>query len=258
MKKIMLIISLLAGIVLYTACTPENPAVFEQADAIYFNAASDTISYSFAKYPHRPQDTVWIPVKVLGNASQTDQPITIEKATGAEVTAIEGVHYKLLEPYTVPADSFSTLLPVVIYRTIDLDKAAVSLKLQLKANEHFALGITAKTAVKINIGYLQKPATWGDYSGLSGFWAGYSTNFGTWTPTKYKLILDALYDPVNDVTISEFPYNRIGGPTILLQYLQLVRNYIRTNYPGNVSGTGATLLDPDAGNLPVQVGPANY
>jgi hypothetical protein len=84
---------------------------------------------------------------------------------------------------------------------------------------------------------------------------------GTWTKTKYKLILEALYDKASDTTVSEFPSSRFGSPAIYIQYLQLTKNYIRTKYPGNYStpvGIGATLRDPDAGNAVIQVGPANY
>jgi len=109
------------------------------------------------------------------------------------------------------------------------------------------------------VGYLQKPPTWGEIGGSQ--WAGYSSNFGTWTKTKYKVILDALYDPTSDTTVSEFPANRFAAPAVYLQYLQLVKNYIRTKYPGNYStplGVGPTLRDPDANNAVIQVGPANY
>jgi len=129
----------------------------------------------------------------------------------------------------------------------------------LKANENFVSGISAKTSLKIKVGYLQKPPTWGDLTGLQ--WAGYSTNMGTWTKTKYKVVLEALYDPVSDTTVSEFPFSRFGPPAIYIQYLQLVKNYIRTKYPGNYStplGVGPTLRDPDANNNVIQVGPANY
>ena len=84
---------------------------------------------------------------------------------------------------------------------------------------------------------------------------------GTWTRTKYKVVLDALYDPVSDTTVSEFPYGRSQPPAIYIQYLQLVKNYIRTKYPGNYSfprGIGATLRDPDNKDSVIQVGPSNY
>lgn len=259
MKKTFLYITASIAVFSYMACTPEDPALFKQADGIYFNSPSgDTISYTFAKYPNRTKDTILIPVSVMGDAPATDQIIDIGKGTGPAFTAVEGQHYKLLNTYTMPAGKFSTTLPVVVYRTPDLDVSPVTFQLQLQPNEHFDLGITKKAAITVKLGFLQKPANWGDFSGASGQWAGYSTNFGTWTKTKYKLILDALYDPKADTTVSEFPYPRFSPPAITFQYLQIVKNYLRTNYPGNYSGTGATLLDADAGNLPVLVGPANY
>ncbi|MOA44232.1 hypothetical protein D3C78_1664710 [compost metagenome] len=92
----------------------------------------------------------------------------------------------------------------------------------------------------------------------TGQFAGYKDNFGTWTKTKYKLILDALYDPKTGTTVTEFPGSRFLPPVLYNQYVAIVRNYIKANYPGNYGGSGATLLDPDNNNMPVQVGPANY
>lgn len=253
------IIYMMLVVLSFAGCKEDVPTLFNEPDGIYFSASSDSISYTFAKYPNRTKDTLKLPITILGNAAGTDRTITIEKITGSGINATEGVHYKLLGPYTMPANKFSTTIPVVIYRTPDMDSLTITFTLQLKANETFQPGISSKTSLKINVGYLQKPPTWGEFAGTQ--WAGYSTNFGTWTKTKYKLILDALYDPVSDTTVTEFPYTRFSAPAVYIQYIQLVKNYIRTNYPGNYStpvGIGATLRDPDAGNNVIQVGPANY
>ena len=257
MKKGIFYIILLAA--LLPGCKEDVPTVFAEPDGIYFNAPADSMTYTFAKYPNRLSDTLKIPVTVLGSAAGTDRTISLEKLSGVDINGTEGVHYKLLQPYTIPAGKVSTMLPVVIYRTGDMDSLSINFKFQLKANENFVSGISAKTSLKIKVGYLQKPPTWGDLTGLQ--WAGYSLNMGTWTRTKYKVVLDALYDPVSDTTVSEFPYGRSQPPAIYIQYLQLVKNYIRTKYPGNYStplGVGATLRDPDANNAVIQVGPANY
>jgi len=237
--------------------------MYNSSDGIYFNAASDSIIYSFAKYPTRLVDTVYIPVSVLGKPAVQDREIAIAAVPGADANAVEGTHYKLLRPYKIPANSVTGQIPVVVFRTGDMDSVAATLNLQLKENASFSSGITAKTFIKIKVAYMQKPPTWGDLAGLP--WAGYSTNFGTWTKTKYKVILNALYSPASDTTVSEFPIgNHFAGqfPAVYTQYLQIVKNYIRTNYPGNYStplGVGATLRDPDLPNNPViQVGPANY
>ena len=259
MKKGIFYIIIFAAIIPFAGCKEDVPTVFAEPDGIYFSASSDSLYYTFAKYPHRVTDTIKVPVTVLGKPADKDRSITIEKVSEAGINATEGVHYKLLQPYTLPAGKVSTLLPIVVYKTGDMDSLLISFKLQLKGNENFISGISAKTSLKIKVGYLQKPSTWGEFTGPQ--WAGNSAEFGTWTKTKYKVILDALYDPVSDTTVTEFPYLKISAPVIYIQYLQLVKNYIRTNYPGNYSiprGIGATLRDPDFRDSVIQVGPANY
>ena len=259
MKKGIIYIIIFAAILPFAACKEDVPTVFAEPDGIYFSAPADSMTYTFAKYPTRLSDTLRIPVTVLGKPAGTDRTISLEKLSGADINGTEGVHYKLLQPYSLPAGKVSTTLPVVLYRTGDMDSLSINFKFQLKANENFISGISAKTSLKIKVGYLQKPPTWGELTGIQ--WAGYSTNMGTWTRTKYKVILDALYDPVSDTTISDFPYARTQPPAIYIQYLQLVKNYIRTKYPGNYSfprGIGATLRDPDYKDSVIQVGPSNY
>ena len=65
---------------------------------------------------------------------------------------------------------FPLLLPVVVYRTGDLDSLPAIFKLGLKENSSFKSGISSKTSIKIKTGYLQKPATWGEFGGSQ--WAG--------------------------------------------------------------------------------------
>ena len=259
MKKGTVYTILFACMLSFIGCKEDVPTLFAEPDGIYFSASADSVSYTFAKYPNRTVDTLKLPVTVLGKSAGTDRTITVEKATADEVNAVEGVHYKLLGPYTFPANKVSTTIPVVVFRTPDMDSLTMTFVLQLKSNESFQSGISSKTSLKIKVGYLQKPPTWGEYTGTQ--WAGHMTNFGTWTKTKYKVILEALYDPASDTTVTEFPYGRFSAPVSYPQYLQLVKNYIRTNYPGNYStpvGIGATLRDPDANNNVIQVGPANY
>ena len=259
MKKVIHCILLGTATAAFAACSPDMPVTYEGTDGIYFNAASDSIAYTFAKYPSRTVDTLKIPVTVLGSPAAVDREIAIESLTGPDVTAKEGLHYKLLRPYKMPANSISTWLPVVVYRTVDLDSIKSVFQLALRENGSFVSGITSKKSIKIKTGFLQKPATWGEFTGIQ--WAGFSSNYGSWTKAKYKLILEALYDPVSDTTVTEFPYTRFSAPAAYLQYLQLTKNYIRTKYPGNYStprGIGATLRDPDNYDSVIQVQPANY
>jgi len=242
----------------------EDPALFKESDGLYFGTADTTLSYSFAKYPKKVKDIIEIPVNVLGNSTNASRSFNVEVVPGTgDGIAVEGTHFKVLGNLNIPANAVVGKVSVEVYRTADLDAGkAVKFTIRLKRDEHFpAEAITAKQKLTINLAYLQKPASWGELNGtVTGFWAGFNTNFGTWTPTKYKIILDALYDPTIGETVTEFPGSRFAGqfPTVYTQYLAIVRNYIKNNYPGNYGLPGPILTDPDNSNLPIQVGPANY
>lgn len=251
----------------YMACKQTLGVEFSQPPAIYFGTpavyapSTGYTAYSFAKYPSRIVDTIKVPVYLLGDTASVNREISVSVADSSAANGIAGQDFKLLPPYYLPAHATSSVIPVVVYRTSVLDTGSVTFFLKVKANQNFQPGITAQTTWKITVSYLQKPATWDIGSGGTVGWALYPANLGTWTKTKYKLVISALYNPIADTSITEFPYSRFQPPAIYIQYLQLVKNYILTNYPGNYStpiGIGPTLRDPDANNAVIQVGPANY
>ena len=257
---------LLATMVLLSSCKSNQLIPFEEADAVYFGGpvvfgqAKMESSYTFAKYPNKTVDTFWLPISLVGFPAGQDREILIEPVDSSIVNATNGKEYKLLPPYKLPANMVSTSIPVVLYRTGPMDSLVYTVILKIKPSGDLKAGIEAQSQYRINIAFLQKPIDWDVYASSEG-WAKYSANFGTWTRTKYKLILDALYSPSGDSSITNFPGTRFQPPAIFNQYLQIVRNHIRTNYPGNYStplGIGPTLRDPDANNAVIQVGPANY
>src|SRR6516165_12255358 len=137
MKKLISIVVLLSAISCIVACKEDVPTMYNQADGIYFNSSADSLYYTFAKHPSRMVDTIKVPVNVLGNAATTDREITVDVVAGSGTNAVEGTHYKLLRPYKMPANSYSTLLPIVVYRTADLDSVQVGLSLKLSPNQNF-------------------------------------------------------------------------------------------------------------------------
>src|SRR5215831_16689265 len=114
MKKWTVFILCSTVLLAFTACKPDAPLMYNSSDGIYFNAASDSIIYSFAKYPTRLVDTVYIPVSVLGKPAVQDREIAIAAVPGADANAVEGTHYKLLRPYKIPANSVTGQIPVVV------------------------------------------------------------------------------------------------------------------------------------------------
>lgn len=247
-------------------CEPNQLIPFEQPSSAYFGnptisgAPVMETSYTFAKYPNRQADTLQIPVSIYGEPAGQDREIGITAVDSSIANATQGIEYKLLPPYKMPANKVKTTIPVVVYRTGAMDSVVYTFLLKIKATADLQAGIAAQNMYRVNVAFLQKPIDWDVYANTQG-WAGYSANFGTWTRTKYKVVLDALYSPSGDTSITSFPGQRFQPPPIFNQYLIVVRNYIRTHYPGNYStplGVGPTLRDPDANNAIIQVGPANY
>lgn len=240
-----------------------GPTMYTEKDGLYFGTSDTLHSYSFAKYPKRVTDTLYIPVNVMGDEAVIDRPIAYEiiKESGQN-SAVEGTHFKVLGQPVIPAGAITGTLPIVIYRTPDLEEegTVLNFSIRLKTDDGFPIeGIAVRQKMSFSLAYLQRPTSWGEFTGgVTGFFAGYKDNFGTWTPEKYRVIINALYDPETETTVTEFPGSRFQPSIIYRQYVAIVRNYIKANYPGNYGLPGAVLLDPDEDNKPIQVGPANY
>jgi hypothetical protein len=273
MKKIFNQIVLSALLLCFSACTREDIVMFNEPPSVYFGVATKTASasqnsstYSFAKRPTKTVDTLYIPVTVSGAVSSKDRMVDVAVLDSAIadtnfVKGVEGVDFKLIEPVIVPANAYKTSLKVVLYRSATLAFKKINFFFRIIPNADFELGITAQTQWQVKVSYIQKPDNWEYLSNGVGAWAVQNSKFGTWTVTKYKIILEALYNPVADSTITEFPISRFTTSDLYNNYLQIVKNYILTKYPGNYSnplGVGNSITDPDASNRYIQVGPANY
>ncbi len=263
---------IISTLLLVVACTKEDIVQFSEAPSVYFGVATKvgtpttSTTYSFAKRPTKTVDTLYIPISVSGAVSSKDRVVDVAvlDSTSADtnfVKGVEGSDFKIIQPVTVPANTYNTTLKVVLYRSATLATKKINFFLKINPNADFELGITAQTKWQVRVSYIQKPDTWDYLSNGVAAWAAQNSKFGTWTTAKYKLILEALYNPVADSTVTEFPLSRYTTSDLYNSYLQIVKNYILTKYPGNYStplGIGNSITDPDANNKYIQVGPANY
>ena len=64
---------LLSTTIGFVACKQDVPQMYDQEDGIYFSAVTDSLSYTFAKYPNRTVDTIKLPVTVLGDPLGMDR-----------------------------------------------------------------------------------------------------------------------------------------------------------------------------------------
>jgi hypothetical protein len=169
------------------------------------NPNKDSATYSFAiKSNSIMTDTVKVPLRIMGNASDKDRTVAIQ--TVADSTTATSQQYAI-QPTIVKAGAFTTEIPVQVKRTPGMKTTEVRIWLEIVRSDDFLPGIpnTTPTAtraggatrflVKIN-DFLTKPSNW--ESVLSNY-------FGTYSQVKYKFIIDV-------TGRTEFP---ISGPEMI-------------------------------------------
>ena len=158
-------IIILLAVIGFASCKKADEMLFDHAPSVYFDTQGgdrDSILRTFAYTPTLAQDTVWIPVRLLG--IRTNQARTFAARVEMDSsTAIPGVHYEPLKPtYTIKADQGFTYLPLVIYnKDKELEERSVSVMIKLTGTTDLAIQnpylIKAKVVFSAK---LEKPDWW--------------------------------------------------------------------------------------------------
>ena len=199
---------------LLTACQENEMDTFDSSGAVYFqlasdwNNATDSVIYSFAGNP-LDFDTLWLQVDLMGKATDYDRTflLAVDKE---HTTAVEGTHYEALKSsYTLPAGTYQTQVPVVLYNKDPLleTDTVFQLALQLKPTEDLQLGLGGRTNARVLLtAYLMKPSYWDE-------WGMYYI-FGTYSKKKHEIIIQELgrdFPPTLDELNAETDYWYAAG-----------------------------------------------
>ena len=165
---------------LLVSCEKAGLVTYDHAANIYFDLEEsdrDSIVYTFAYDMTKAQDTVFVPVRLSGVRESRERQYEVAVDPDSS-SAVSGTHYAPLQPhYTLPPGSGSTLLPLVIYNTADLEETAVSLVLRLRASGDFGIEnpdlIRARVVISAQ---LEQPVWW-------SMW------LGAYSRTKHQLFL---------------------------------------------------------------------
>ena len=225
---IRIIFILLVPVCFLGACKKQDIVAGSNARAsVYFiypinygsPSSFDSLNYTFVgKSSTVTDDTVWLTVRAAGNVADHDRPIDLA-AVGAGTTAVEGVHYKLLQ-YAMPKDSFQTRLGVVLLRDPSLLDTSVVLNLHLKSSSDFPESMKdtimddgkfyTKSSLKVVFtDRLIKPNNWDSYL---------VTFFGAYSEVKFRFITSVL-------GVSSFP--DAGPGRITFPQIQYYQNVVR-------------------------------
>ena len=164
--------------VLFVACKKDVDFAYDSSDNIYLNYLNDDgtqdtlpVTYSFAYSPGLAKDTLWVPVKIAGKRVNRDRKFKIAVVTGM-TDAEQELHYEPLKAeYTMPADSGTVRVPIVI-KNIDPALADKSVALTINAvssadfGEQLPIMLRRRTLIFSN--RLEEPSWWKYWQGNLG------------------------------------------------------------------------------------------
>ena len=185
MKNWIIYLSILitAGI---ASCSKNSDFLYDSQDSIYLNYPDTTsrkISYSFAYTPNIAEDTVWIPVKISGEIIPHDRSFKLA-VVDSVTTAEPGAHFEpLQDSYTMPADSGTISVPVVIYnKDPALDSSTVTLGIALVPTADFKIAFPQLDYARLSFSNrLEQPA----------WWIYWMSSLGPYSRVKHQLFLIA-------------------------------------------------------------------
>ena len=122
-------------------------------DGIYF--ITDSVNYQFGMNA--------IAVRLLGTPKHYDRKFGIELVE-EETTAEEGLHYKLIDTFVIPADMVIGKVSFILHRYLDpeLTKRAFVVKMRLVENENFRLVMNDECKLEFSDTELLRPRWWSE------------------------------------------------------------------------------------------------
>lgn len=184
---------ILLGLIIFASCEKNDRIMFSSDnEAVFFKDVSgdrDSITLSLATKP-TGNDTLWLNVNLIGtqlSVPSNYSAVVVEEMTTAE----EGLHYEILkERYTFPADTFKSVMPVVLMKGDPaLKKNPVVLTVKLVTDELRA-GYADQQLVRIVFSdiFITPSEDYGYYSNMNYF----IKLFGEYSQVKHQAIFEYL------------------------------------------------------------------
>ena len=161
----------------FVACKKDETPLFDTTENVYFDFTpndpsdkTDSLLYSFAYFPDKGEDTVYVPIRISGFRVAQERTFILE-TVDSTTTAKPGVHFKALEKeYVMKSDSGVCMVPLILYnKDTVLKSKTLTIGLTLKPSKDFgvAFKLQNKGIVKFS-NRLEKPNWWNTWAGELG------------------------------------------------------------------------------------------
>lgn len=229
MKKIIIMLSLVAGMVLQGCQNKEY--LYQDVSARIWLGWRDTAGanlftrdssvLSFLLLPAEQEtDTLYVFANVTGTTAPKDRPFKLEVDPAG--TNVQPADYTIGEA-VIPANSFSGKVPVTVKKNvtgIDTRKERAVLKLRLMPNEHFLRSVAGTDTFRVVwFNFLPRPESWSAVEGV----------LGVFTQAKYKFIIDFF---------GESDFEKYRGNINMALGLQSALRGLLQNYNANPANQG--------------------
>ena len=183
--------------VMATACDQSLEVYNHPADGLNFTDSLTNFSFVYGD-PDATQEIMMVKVTTMGFVTDRERQLEFEQELTGSNDAIAGVHYRFEDKYVIPANANSAEIPVTLLRDKSLENQAVTLKIRVKSNGIFGIGLVDKTYAKIVFtDQLSKPFHW---NGGSIYW------FGVYGKVKHRWMIETTGEKWDD----NYLYNVIG------------------------------------------------
>lgn len=179
MKKILYCLSSL--LVVLAGCSVDELNMFD-ADKIYIEFGDDEFETSFINTPG--EDVAVYDLEIFMHGLLQDEPVDIVISVDTASTAIEGVHYKLEDSYTMAAGVTTSTIPITTMRTDAMDSITYKLVLNMESTEKAIKGDIKQTTLYIDNQVVQ-PSWWTTTSVI------YQNLLGKYSKKKYEYFIVA-------------------------------------------------------------------
>lgn len=174
----------------FVACRKDEIPLFDTTENVYFDFLpddpsdkTDSLLYSFAYFPDKAEDTVFVPVRISGFRVPGERKFILA-TVDSSTTAKAGIHYKALEKeYVMAADSGLCLVPVILYNKDSVLKSkTLTIGLTLKPTTDLGVAFTLQNKGLIKFSNRLEMPTW---------WTLWAGELGDYSRVKHELFIRA-------------------------------------------------------------------
>lgn len=254
MKRLIYFVAVVFISVTAISCSKTQGLLYSDVARVQLNDTATVSSTFVYEAPGIIRDTVYIQVNTIGEMANVDRAVKfVQVSNKADLfPAVSGQHFvpfddpSLKSLMVIKANTVKAKIPVVLLRDASLKTNTYRLRLQLAANDQFALGEVQSRGLSILFSdRLERFYSWRVDNGTAP--AFYT--FGKYSTRKHQFMIDNLHEQIDEAW-----YQTAVTIGALQNYGNILKIALANfnNNPANIASGKAPLRETDeVGSLPV-------